>query len=102
MHPDEFELTDVSDKTRTGQNKSESVNVHVYMCRHLSTVPVSAALDSDNMLGGVAELLAIVSPGHAAGRRVGIKLYPETKAFPLFHFSLAWARASQHGNEASI
>lgn len=65
-------------------------------------VPVLVAVDSDNMLTGVQELFAIVRPRQGVGRRIRIKFYSKTQAFPLFNISLDWTGASEHGNESLL
>lgn len=49
-----------------------------------------AAVDGDNMLGGVQEPFAVVRPRQGAGRRIGVEFNPEAQALPLFNISLDW------------
>lgn len=62
--------------------------------------PVLVAMDSDHVLGGVQELLAIVRPGPGAGGRVGVKLDPEIKTLPFFNIRLDRTSPSHHGKES--
>lgn len=54
------------------------------------SVPVLAAVDGDNVLGGVQEPFAVVRPRRGAGCRIGIELYSEAQALPLFNIRLDW------------
>lgn len=56
-------------------------------------VPVFAAVDGDDVLRGVEEPFAVVSPRQGAGGRVGIEFHPEAQALPLFDLGLdgTWA-----------
>lgn len=64
------------------------------MCERLQTVPVLAAVDGDDVLGGVEQLFAVVSPRQGGGDGVGVELCSEAQALALFNISLYWTRVS--------
>lgn len=59
------------------------------LCREV-TVPVLAAVNTDNMLCGVQEPFATIRPVWGARCRIGIKFYPEAQTLALFNISLDW------------
>lgn len=73
--------------------------MHVYLeCIPLTrwqlTVPVFAAVDSDDMLCGVEEPPAVVRPKQGPGWGIGIELYSQAQALSLLDIRLYWTWAS--------